>query len=72
MSALDSRRRRLALLSGGYAALAIAATWPLARHPSTQVPLGTLDSATVPFLSTWVGKIATGKPACSTVNIWRL
>lgn len=36
-----------------YAALAVASTWPLAREPGEQVPQGTLDSSTIPLVSSW-------------------
>lgn len=36
-----------------YAALAVGATWPLARAPSMTLPLGTSQVATVPLFNLW-------------------
>ncbi len=36
-----------------YVALAIASTWPLARHADDALPLGTDTTATVPLVSAW-------------------
>ena len=43
----------LAAATAAYAALAVAATWPLARVASTAVTPGTDGPATVPFASAW-------------------
>jgi hypothetical protein len=47
--------RALRLTAAGWISLgaALVATWPLAAHPTTAVPLGTEREATIPLFSLW-------------------
>jgi hypothetical protein len=40
-------------VAGACLATALVATWPLAEHPATRIPLGTEHEATVPIFSLW-------------------
>lgn len=55
-ASMSSRRpgaRATLAATGLYLLLAVAATWPLATNLSLDLPLGTLDSETLPLVSTW-------------------
>jgi hypothetical protein len=49
----NERARPWLVAGAAYAVAAVAATWPLAAHLSTHLPLGSLENATVPFFNVW-------------------
>jgi hypothetical protein len=53
-----------------YAALALAATWPLARELASQLPRGTDVSATVPLASAWSLWWVADRSAAGFARFW--
>jgi len=65
-----SRAALLAFLAVAYPALAVAATWPLATDLGGLLPLGTLDVATVSFLSIWTLWWTSDRLAAGLAGYW--
>ena len=67
------RGRRAALWAAAlavYAALALAATWPMARELGTSLPRGTDSSATVPLASAWSLWWVSDRVAAGFASFW--